>query len=48
VSTFLDWLDVHGGAVIALATVVLVIVTTVYVWLTRRMVAATIGSPGGR
>jgi hypothetical protein len=32
-----DWLDVHSGFVVAMATVVLVLVTIVYVGLTARM-----------
>jgi hypothetical protein len=40
VSTAIDWLDLHSGSVLALATVALVIVTMTYVRLSRRMAGA--------
>ena len=38
---FVGWLDLHGSAVTAFATVVLVAVTTVYAWLTREISKST-------
>ncbi len=36
----IDWLDQHNGAVTAIATAALVVVTTIYVILTRNLARA--------
>jgi len=33
-----EWLDTHAGAVQAVSTIVLAVLTAVYVWLTKRLV----------
>ena len=40
-SQVVPWLDAHSGAITAIATIVLVIVTAVYVVLTKRLAQAT-------
>jgi hypothetical protein len=37
----LDWFDIHAGSVLAVATLVLVIVTGYYAWTTRALVRET-------
>jgi hypothetical protein len=37
----MDWLDAHSGSMVALATVVLVIVTGYYAWVSRQQVRET-------
>jgi hypothetical protein len=37
----LDWFDIHAGSVLAVATLVLVIVTAYYAWTTRALVRET-------
>ena len=40
-STSVDWLDSHSGSVVAMATLVLVVITAYYAWTTRALVRET-------
>ena len=43
-----NWLDLHSGAVQAITTVILVIVTAIYAWYTKKIVEITIKNENKR